>query len=82
MYIMVWEMVLMIERYRCPFCHVVNGVELARLLEEGETDLRGKIKERQKLKLGLPARLVIACESCGREFVIMPSGTGPPNNHG
>ncbi|MFC1475690.1 hypothetical protein ACFLQW_01655 [Candidatus Zixiibacteriota bacterium] len=72
----------MIERYSCPFCRHVNGVALARILEDGETDLRGKIKDRQKLKLELPARLVIACEACGREFVITPSGPGPVNNHG
>ena len=80
MYIMVTGMVPMIERYRCPFCRQINGVTLARVLEDGETDLRGKIKEQQKLKLDLPARLVIACEGCGREFIIMPSG--PVNNHG
>jgi hypothetical protein len=72
----------MIERYSCPFCHRSNGVDLARLLAEGETDLRGKIKDRQKLKLDLPARLILACEGCGREFVIMPAGAREVNNHG
>jgi len=67
-------MVPMIERYRCPFCQGISEVGLARLLEEGETDLRGKIKERQKLKLNLPDRLVICCDACGREYVIVPAG--------
>jgi len=71
----------MIERYRCPFCHQSNNVELARLLEEGETDLRGKIKDRQRLKLDLPGRLMINCEGCGREFIIVPAGPGTASDN-
>jgi len=71
----------MIERYRCPYCRGANDVELARLLEEGETDLRGRIGDRQKLKLDLPARLIVACDTCGRDFVIVPSGPGEIRNH-
>ncbi|GEM_PF-2153537 len=71
----------MIERYRCPYCQGITDVELARLLADGETDLRGRIDERQKLKLDLPGRLIIACDACGREFVIAPSGPGEMRNH-
>ncbi len=63
----------MFEQYRCPYCEQVNNIELARVLAEGETDLRGRIDERQQLKLDLPARLLIICESCGREFIIKSS---------
>ena len=66
----------MIERYRCPYCQAVNDVALARLLAEGETDLRGTINDRQKFKLDLPARLMITCDACGREFVITPTAPG------
>ena len=71
----------MIERYRCPHCRGINEVELARLLADGETDLRGTIGDRQKLKLDLPARIVVTCEACGREFVIVPGGPGEAHNH-
>jgi len=74
--IMISDMGPMIERYRCPYCSGITEVALSRLLAEGETDLRGKIAERQKLKLDLPRRLLIACVACGREFVITPVGAG------
>ncbi len=64
----------MFEQYRCPYCEQVNNLELARVLAEGETDLRGKIDEMQQLKLDLPARLLIICEMCGREFIIKSAG--------
>ncbi len=67
----------MIERYRCPYCQGVSEVELARLLAEGETDLRGAVADSQKLKLDLPKRLIITCDQCGREYIIMPVGSGP-----
>jgi len=74
--IMISNMGPMIERYRCPYCSGITEVALSRLLAEGETDLRGKIGERQKLKLDLPGRLLVTCDACGREFVITPVGAG------
>jgi len=71
----------MIERYRCPFCRRTNEVELARLLADGETDVRGTVGEKQKLKLDLPGRILITCEACGREFVIAPGGPREMHNH-
>ena len=70
----------MIERHSCPYCQGVNEVDLARLLGEGETDLRGKIDDRQKLKLDLPRRLIVCCDTCGREFVIIPAGSNEIRN--
>jgi hypothetical protein len=71
----------MIERYRCPYCRGVSEMALSRVLQDGETDVRGQIDERQKLKLDLPGRLLITCDACGREFIITPAGPGDiPNN--
>jgi hypothetical protein len=71
----------MVERFRCPYCRAPNELELARLLADGETDLRGTIADRQKLKLDMPGRLLVVCDACGREFVIVPAGPGEPQNH-
>ena len=62
----------MFESYKCPFCQKTVDVDLARELENGQTDLRGRIDRRQNLKLDLPKRLLVGCTHCHRQFVIQP----------
>lgn len=62
----------MFESYKCPFCQNAAEIDLARELERGQTDLRGRIDNRQNLKLDLPKRLLVACTHCSRQFIIQP----------
>ena len=61
-----------LESYRCPHCGKQAEIDLARELENGETDLGSTIDGRQNLKLDLPKRLLVHCNHCQRLMVIHP----------